>query len=463
MTKTTPTISGRLADFAHQLRFEAIPQNAVDRAKHLMLDAIGIGMASNRFDFSKVIWNGIHALGGTGKSSVIGHKTGLPLRDAILMNGALMHGMDYDDTHMKAIVHATSGCLPVALGVAQDTGASGKDALTAYVAGMEASVRIGVAAKGGFHHAGFHPTGVITHFAATLIAGRLYGLDAAQIQAAQGIAASTAAATQVFLEEGTWSKRLHPGWGGVGGVTAVRLAQHGFVAPTRPYEGRYGLFESHLQENVKNVDYGDITRDLDHVWEVLSMAIKPYPVCHFIHCLAEAGEDLHHSKEFRIEDIARVQAYIPADTIPIVTEPVAKKRRPSSEYEAKFSAQYASAVSLVRGKLGLAELRDDVLQDENVLRVSDMVEVHADPDTVFPQYFSGGLTVTTKDGKVFKRYHRVNKGAGERDLSNADIAKKYMDTATTAVSSAKAERIAELVLSMEKGDLKALWSELESV
>jgi 2-methylcitrate dehydratase PrpD len=456
------TISGELAEFAHALRYESIPQDAVMRAKHLMLDAVGIALASNTCDFATVIWNGIRAVAGSGKASVIGREDGLPLRDAILMNGALMHGLDYDDTHMKAIVHGTAGCLPVALGVAQDAGGTGKDALVAYVVGMEAAMRIGMAAKGGFHQVGFHPTGVIAHFAATLIAGRLYGLTPAQIQSAQGIAASTASAIQVFLEEGTWSKRLHPGWGGVGGVTAVRLAQHGFVAPSRPYEGRYGLFESHLQEHVKNVDYGAITRDLGRVWEVKSMAIKPYPVCHFLHTCAEAAEDLHASEEFDIDDVVRIQSFIPKDMIPIVTEPVAKKKRPSTEYEAKFSTYYVTAAALVRGRFGLAELRPEVLGDERILALANMVECEPDPDTAFPDFYSGGVVVTTADGKRFKRYHRVNKGAGERDLSNQDIVKKYMNTATLAVSAAKAQKVADLVLSLEKTDLNILWSALTS-
>lgn len=456
------TISRELADFAHRLRYEAIPRDALARAKHLMLDALGIAFASKTYDFANVIWNGIRAAAGSGKASVIGREDGLPLRDAILMNGALMHGLDYDDTHMKAIVHGTAGCLPVALGVAQDANATGKDALVAYIVGMEAAIRIGMAAKGGFHHAGFHPTGVIAHFAAALIAGRLYGLSPAQIQAAQGIAASTASAIQVFLEEGAWTKRLHPGWGGVGGVTAVRLAQHGFFAPSRPYEGRYGLFESHLQEHEKNVDYGAITRGLGGVWEVESMAIKPYPVCHFLHACAEAAEDLHAGKEFDIDDVVRIQSFIPRDTIPIVTEPVATKKRPSTEYEAKFSTQYVTAAALVRGRFGLAELRPEVLNDERILALANIVECEPDPETAFPDYYSGGVVVTTADGKRFKRYHRVNKGAGERALSNQDIVKKYMDTATVAVSAAKARKVADLVLSLEETELSILWSELTS-
>jgi 2-methylcitrate dehydratase PrpD len=462
-TESNGTISAILADFAVGTNLEDIPKEVQERAKHLMLDAIGIGIASNSYEFSDVIWQGIRALGEGGPASVIGRKEGLPLRDAILMNGALMHGLDYDDTHMKAIVHATAGCLPVVLGVGESIRAKGTDALLAYVIGMEASVRLGIAAQGGFHHVGFHPTGILAHFASTLISGRLYGASAAQITAAQGIAASTASACQVFLEEGAWSKRLHPGWGGAAGVMATRLAQNGFVAPSRPYEGRWGLFDAFLQEHAKRVRYDVITEGLGRVWEVRKMAIKPYPVCHFLHTCAEAGETLHAEGGFDLNDIERIQAFIPQDAIQIVTEPVEKKRRPSTEYEAKFSTQYVTAASLVRGRFGLSELRPDVMKDEKILGLSERVECLPDPDTAFPDFFSGGIAVTTRDGRVFRKHIRVNKGAGERDLSNGDIVKKYMDTAVLAVTSSEAERIADLVLHMERQTIDAIAGALKQL
>ena len=85
-----------------------------------------------------------------------------------------------------------------------------------------------------------------SHFASAITAGRLLGLDVAQIAAAQGIAGSTASGIQAFLEEGAWTKRFHPGWGAVAGFTAAQLAKSGFKGPTRPYEGKFGLFETHL-------------------------------------------------------------------------------------------------------------------------------------------------------------------------------------------------------------------------
>jgi len=113
--------------------------------------------------------------------------------------------------------------------------------------GWKTAIRVGAAAKGGFHHTGFHATGVVAHFSASAVAARLLNLPSEAIVAAQGIAASTASGVQVFLEEGAWTKRMHPGWAAVAGITAARLAQHGFKAPTRPYEGKFGFFDSHLQ------------------------------------------------------------------------------------------------------------------------------------------------------------------------------------------------------------------------
>lgn len=457
-TAAEPIARG-IARFVHGLRYEDIPGAVRERARHLILDSVGIAIAANRYDFADTILKGIQAIGDSGPYRLIGRRETLALRDAALMNGALIHGLDYDDTHMKAIVHATAGCLPVVLNAGEQVKASGEEALTAYVAGMEIAIRIGIAAKGGFHHAGFHATGIASHFAATLIAGRYYGLTVEQLAGAQGIVASTASAVQVFLEEGTWSKRLHPGWGGVGGITAARLAQHGFVAPSRPYEGRWGLFDTHLQEHEKEVDYAALTAGLGSEWEIMGMALKPYPVCHFLHTCAEAAADIH-AEGVSPEEIDSIVVRLPEPTIQIVTEPDAKKRRPTTDYEGKFSAQYVAAAGLVRGRFTLKELEEEAMQDPAILRLADMVQVIPDPDTAFPQFYSGGVTVRTKDGREVDKYHRINKGAGNRVLDNAAMRRKFDDTATVAVPAAVADRVAEAVLSFDGAPLEDLWQVL---
>lgn len=450
------TISQTLGEFAQGLRFEDIPAAVRERAKYLILDSVGIAMASTHYPFADCILAGIREVSEPGDLPVIGMTARLGMRDAVLMNGALVHGLDYDDTHMKSVVHATAATLPTALVVAAREGASGADLLAAYIVGMEAAIRIGEAANFGFHHHGYHATGVVGHFAAALIAGRLLGLDAAQLVAAQGIAGSTAMASQEFVEDGAWNKRLHPGWAGVAGITAAGQAKHGFVGPGKPYEGRFGIFKSHLGESEKDVDYDAITDRLGARWAVVESAIKPYPTCHFTHAIADSALALRERHGIAAADIARIRALIPEDTVPVIAEPAANKKRPVSDYDAKFSTQFIAAACFERGRFGLAELEDEALHDEAILALADKVECEVDPKSEFPRFFSGGMVVTTKDGGEFVHHERINRGAGERALTEDEIVAKFTDNALMVASRDKVEAVRELVLRLDCTDAKTV-------
>ena len=439
--------AGRLAGFAAGLTLGDIPPAVLARAKLQMLDALGVGLASNAYGFADVTVAAAKALGGTGECSIIGRAERLPVRDAALANGVLIHGLDFDDTHLGSIVHPTAACLPCALSFGEHLGASGAAMLVAFVAGMETAIRIGLAVAGGFHHAGFHATGIVAHFSSSIIAAKLLGLSAERIVAAQGIAASTASGVQVFLEEGAWTKRLHPGWAAVAGITAAQLAAAGFKGPSRPYEGRFGLFETHLQQHADRADLAALTAGLGDVWHLADTAIKPYPVCHFIHGCADAAIALHGS--FDPADIEAIEILLPADTLPIVAEPASGKLRPANEYEAKFSAQFVVAGCLLHGAFGLADLLPEALADPAVLALAARARCAADPDSAFPQYFSGGVQLRLRDGRALSRHVRVNSGAGDRALTEAGVSAKFMASAAMAAPPDQAECIRDAVLLLE--------------
>jgi 2-methylcitrate dehydratase PrpD len=441
-----PQPAGELAAFAAALMLEAVPERVRDRAKLLILDAIGVGLASNAYAYADASVAGLVALGGAGECSLIGRSERLPVRDAALANGILVHGLDFDDTHLTSIVHPTAASLPTALSFGESVGAHGRDMLTAYLAGMEAAIRIGAAVKGGFHHVGFHATGVIAHFSSAIVAAKLLGLPAQKIVAAQGVAASTASGVQVFLEEGAWTKRFHPGWAAVAGITAARLVEHGFVGPSRPYEGRFGLFQTHLHAP-EEADVASIGAGLGETWHLADTAIKPYPVCHFIHGCADAAIELHGM--LSPADIAHVEAYLPKDTMPIVAEPAAAKEGPTTDYEAKFSTQYVVATCLVKGRFGLPELQPDAIGDPAVRDLATRVRCSVDPSSAFPTYFSGGVRVILRDGRQLFRHIRVNSGAGERALDLDAVVAKFIASASLAVSTAQAERIRDAVLTLD--------------
>ena len=444
------TVAQKLAHYVAGFRYEDIPQATRDRAKLLILDAVGIAFASTQYDFAHRILSGLSALDEGGRSSLIGLPRRLALRDAVVMNGVLVHGLDYDDTHIRAIVHATASAFPCALGVAATIDAPGSALLAAYVLGVETATRIGDAAGGHFHDYGYHPTGIVGHFSCALQAGWLYGLTPRQLVSAQGLAGSTAAGSQEFLEEGAWNKRVHPGWAGAAGIMAAQLARAGFKGPTRPYEGRFGLFKSHLGPAEGEVRYSAIHESLGTTWELHNVAIKPYPICHLIHAAADSAVILREKHSIAPRDIERIVAYVPQPTLHIIAEPPTNKLRPANEYDAKFSTQFVVAACFVKGRFGLAELLEDTLRDNEILALAARVECAADPEAAYPQYFSGGIEVRMRDGRIFRHHETVNRGAGERALSAADIERKYYENAQMALGKAKADEIREAVLTLDK-------------
>lgn len=447
----------RIAEFATGLDYEAIPEPVRERARIQILDGLGVGLASNAYPFAARAVAGLVALAGAGggdeRCTVIGRAERLPVRDAALANGILIHGLDFDDTHLASIVHATAACLPCALSLGEALDAHGRDLLVAYAAGMEVAIRIGAAVKGGFHHAGFHATGIVSHFSSAVVAGRLLGLTPEQIAAAQGIVSSTAGGLQVFLEDGAWTKRFHPGWGAVAGITAARLAQHGFAGPARPYEGRFGLFETHLQAHAGEAEVERLTEGLGTRWALAETAIKPYPVCHFVHGAADAAIALHAE----IPDpaaIAAIRVLIPGPTLPIVAEPAAEKARPQTDYAAKFSAPFVIATCLLRGRFGLQELAPEALKDPRALALCALTRCEADPETAFPAYFSGGVEVELRDGRRLRRHVRVNSGAGERALDEAGASAKFLAAAGMTLNAAHAERARQAILAIDRAPVR---------
>ena len=277
-----PSLSEQAAQWASALTLEAVPASVRERARALMLDALGIGLASSRYPFARQTLDALDALNGPGAQPgdgavpVLGLGRGLGLRDAALLNGLLIHGLDYDDTHPRGVVHATTSVLPAALAVAARQDASGAALLLAYVAGMELTTRLGVAAGGAFHQAGFHPTGLLGTFGAALAASRLLGQTPRQAAQAQGIALSLASGNLEFLQDGSGTKRLHPGWAAASGISAAYFAAHGMSGPRAAYEGRYGLYASHLSAPAA---LEGITATLGRDWEIPQVAVKPMPAC----------------------------------------------------------------------------------------------------------------------------------------------------------------------------------------
>ena len=180
------------------------------------------------------------------------------------------------------MVHPSAAVIPAALAAAEDVRASGAELLRAIALGMECSVRVGLAARGGFHAKGFHTTAIAAPFGSCIAAGVLLDLTENQLVNALGLAGSMAAGLFEFIAEGSNVKLVHTGWGAQSGIQAARLAQAGMTGPASVFEGRYGLFRAHLDGGF---DAEVISADLGTRWHQLDTSFKPYPCCHFLHAV----------------------------------------------------------------------------------------------------------------------------------------------------------------------------------
>lgn len=443
-----PTIAESLARFANEVQLGDIPAPVIERAKLHILDAIGVALASSVEDFAPRIIAALQGMGGQGNYPVIGFPVRLPIRDAALANGALVHGIDFDDTHSAGVLHASSSALPMALAAAQSVGGGGKEVLLAYLICVETASRVAIAAKGGFHINGFHPTGMVAPFGAVLAVGRLWGLTAPQLAHAQGVVLSMASGSFEFIEDGAWNKRLHPGWAVSAAMTACAMARSGFIGAKRTYEGRYGLYNSYLGRT----DAADLlacTADLGTAWEMLNVAIKPYPVCHYNHSFLDATLALREAHGIEPEDVESINALICKDQIGIVCEPQANKRRPQNSYDARFSLPFALGAALVYGRLGMDEVAEHAINDSRVLALCDRTSYSFDPESDFPKYYSGAVEIRLKDGRVFKHREQINRGSCDKPLALADIVAKFRDTAGRALSSDKVDDLIRNTLGIE--------------
>ncbi len=441
------TISETIANFAADLTFEDLPDHVVERSKLFILDCVGIAFASTRFEFSRTALSALTSFGSEGTEPVIGFRNSLPVRDAALMNGILMHGLDYDDTHVAAVCHASTSATPTALAMANHRGLPGTDLLLGYVLAVEVAARLGMAANGGFHEVGFHPTGVVGAFGCATAAAKMEGLPAKLIAYAQGFAGSTSAGLLEFLDDGSWTKRAHPGLAASNGITAAAFARQGFLTPLSVYEGRFGFFNTHLQNKVP--DFAACTAGLGETWEVLNNAVKPFPVCHFTHAFADAAMIITKGNGIEAKDIAKIDAYIHPTPGQVVSYPADKKVLPKSDYDAKFSLPYIVAASIVRGRFGLEELEPAAIGDREILDLTAKVHSYDDPDSGFPKHYSGAIEITLHDGRVFKHREQVNRGADERPLSADEIIAKYQDNMRTATSREITARIQKLILGLD--------------
>jgi 2-methylcitrate dehydratase PrpD len=436
-----------VAEFVGGLKLVDVPPAVVEKSKLVFLDTLGIALASSTMDFGRMVTKVARKLGGSPDSSLIGSALKVAAANAVLANGTLAHGLDYDDTLEEAIVHTGCCAVTTALAVGEEVGASGRHVLEAAIAGTEVLCKVGLVAPGKFHERGFHPTALCSTFGAAAAAGKLYGLETAQWSDTFGLCGSQSSGIIEYLADGTWTKRLHPGWSAHGGVVAALLAQEGFRGPATVFEGQHGFYSSFGGAH----DYRfEKLAELGRVWETPRLTFKSYPCGSISHPYMDCALKLRQKHFIAPAKIAAVVCRTAEGPVHRLWEPLEQKRKPPTSYAAKFSLPFSIAVMLVRGQAGLEEFSDEAIRDAEVLRLASKVRYELDSTIDYPRHFSGHIKITLQDGTVLEENQPHPRGGLESPLPPEEIEEKFRANARRALPEEKVQAIVDTVRQLEQ-------------
>lgn len=442
--------SSYIGEFVSSLTYNTIPEEVINKTKVLFLDTIGVSIASSSRDFFYPLLQTVREMGTKGESSILTLQEKYPMANAALVNGALIHGIDYDDTHTDALVHPSSCIIPAAMSVAEARNMNGKDFLASVIPGYETMIRIGLAASGKFHDIGYHATPICGTFGSSVTAGKLLGLDVDKIEYALGICGSQATGIQEFLKDGTWVKRIHPGWAAHSGIISALLAKNGFTGPYKVFEGTFGIFNCFFS-NRAEYEPDKLTITLGEKWETLNISLKPYPCCHFIHSFLDCGIFLKDKYDIQIGEIEKITCYISKRGSSIVCEPRESKEKPTTTYGAQFSLPFSLSMILINNRITLQDYNEEILSNCDILQLAKKVECKIDNNEDSSQkYFPGHVVIKTKSRGSFEHKIIKQKGCPENPMTEEEIKNKFMNNVINRIKEENISKIIEIVQNIEE-------------
>jgi 2-methylcitrate dehydratase PrpD len=452
-----PSCSEQLARWASSLRFETLPTDVIESTKLRILDVMGLALAGLGTDFGQSVRRAAVATGSREDGRVFGTGERVGTSAAAFANAALAQALEYDDTHNESIVHMSSPSVAAALALSERLPLSGKQLITAIALSNEIACRVGSVAPGQFHRRGFHPTGLFAPFGTTYLAGTLLGLSDEQLVNAAGIAGSMAAGILECWVDGTDSKYLHSGWAAQNGIVAAFLGRGGTTGPRAVFEGRFGLFSSHLQDQTVTRDLSRITQQLGLQWESRRSSFKPFPAAHVLHPYIDALLRLRRQHNIDPASVQEIQCPVASYIVPIVCEPVAEKRRPNSISHGRVSLQYTLAEALHTGRLGKDAYQPSAIRDPAILALAECVTFQIDPAFPGPDRFKGAVKIVLRGGAAYEAVEEHNRGSVENPMSTADLLAKFEENAATVLKPTQIHHLADAVLSLhDSNDASAL-------
>jgi 2-methylcitrate dehydratase PrpD len=415
----TTSVAQHLAGRIAALRSETLPPAVKQKCEDLLIDVAGLCVTSRNEDYIASVLAGCDD---DGPCTAIGHARALSSASAAFINGTACHGEDFDDTFEGGPVHAGAVIVPAVLAACERHNPDGAAALLGIAVGTETMCRLSTVVPKAVHKAGFHPTAIFGVMGAAAGVGAALGLNAKQMVDAFGIAGSFAGGIIEYLAEGTWTKRMHPGWAAQSGIRAALLARGGFQGPRTVFEGVHGLFNGFAHTTQGN--YDAVIGDFGTRWVIETLAFKPYPCGTMAHPYIDCAKRLA-ARGIKASDVKEMICEVAEGTVHRLWEPLSAKQRPPNGYAAKFATPFIVATGFVRGSVGLDAFTESAVHDEQVLALASKVRYVIDPDNPYPDAFTGHIRCVLNDGSVIEDRQPHFRGGANEPLTRADIEEKF--------------------------------------
>ncbi|WP_029352197.1 MmgE/PrpD family protein [Bosea sp. 117] len=423
-------VTRKLAAWISACRIDDIPQSVRDEGVRTFFNWMGCAVGGARHETVDRALAGITPFAGRPQATVIGRGEKLDVPNTALINGISSHVLDYDDTHLKTIIHPAGPVASALLAVAEYRPVSGRDFLEALILGVEVECRIGNAVYPDHYDRGWHITGTAGVFGAAAAVGRLIGLDELRMTWALGIAATQASGLREMF--GTMCKSFHPGSAAKNGALAAFLAEAGFDSSLQGIEAPRGF------ANVLSTkqDYAEILDGLGTRWEAGLNSYKPFACGIVIHPAIDGCQQL---REELGDDVNRITA-VKLRTHPLVLE-LTGKRTPKTGLETKFSVFHAAACALLRGDGSPTAFTDEAATAPEIIALRDRVDATSDASV---HEASVHITVELSDGRTIEKWVEHAIGSLDRPLGNEQLARKFAHQSELVVGPAVTAELMEL-------------------
>ncbi len=407
-----------------------LPENVRREGTRTLVNYVGCALGGSKEDAVSNALAALAPLYPGGKTTIFGRREKMDMLHGAMINGISSHVLDFDDTHLKTVIHPGGPVAPALLALAEHQKLTGEQLLHALILGCEVECRIGNAVYPAHYDIGWHITGSVGAFGAAAAAGKILGLDETKMLWALGVAASQPVGLREMF--GSMTKSFHPGRAAQNGLTAALLAAKGFTSSEQSIEAKRG-WANVLSSTQK---YGEITGQLGERFETLLNTYKPFACGIVTHPTIDGCIELRNEHKLKPEQIRSVELTVH----PLVPE-LTGKQAPTVGLEGKFSIYYIAAVALITGAAGPTQFTDQLVRDPGVNALREKVHITVDKALKEDQV---RVSIQLADGRVVTRFIEHAVGSVEKPMPDAALDAKFLDLASVALPAGRAKRLLEL-------------------